>query len=59
MKKVDVLMQALPYLRRWRGKTFLVKIGGALADVYFSHARLAAYVALAMAAISFLLGGPR
>lgn len=32
MKKVDVLMQALPYLRRHRGKTFLVKIGGALAD---------------------------
>ena len=32
MKKVDVLMQALPYLRRWRGKTFLVKLGGALAD---------------------------
>lgn len=33
-------------------------IGGALADVYFGHARLAAYVALAMSAIDVAIGGP-
>lgn len=32
MKKVDTLMQALPYIRRHRGKTFVVKLGGAVAD---------------------------
>ena len=32
MKKVEILMQALPYIRRHRGKTFLVKLGGAVAD---------------------------
>ena len=32
-------------------------IGGALADAYFSHARLAAYTALAMCIISFTIGG--
>ena len=32
MKKVETLMQALPYIRRHRGKTFLVKLGGAVAD---------------------------
>ena len=41
MKKVDVLMQALPYLRRWRGKAFLVKLGGAVADDRESLASLA------------------
>ncbi len=30
MKDVEILMQALPYIRAHRGKTFLVKIGGAL-----------------------------
>ena len=33
-------------------------IGGALAEVYFSHARLAAYVALTMCVIGFAIGGP-
>lgn len=46
VKKVDTLMQALPYLRRWRGKTFLVKIGGALADDKRALASMAQDVAL-------------
>lgn len=33
-------------------------IGGALADVYFAHARMAAYVALAMVVIALVLGSP-
>ena len=33
-------------------------IGGALAEVYFRHARLAAYMALAMCIIGFVIGGP-
>jgi O-antigen/teichoic acid export membrane protein len=33
-------------------------IGGALADAYFAHARLAAYVALAMVVIALALGSP-
>jgi hypothetical protein len=33
-------------------------IGSALADVYFSHARLAAYVALIMCVIGFAMGRP-
>ena len=33
-------------------------IGGALTDAYFRHARLAAYVALAMCAIDLAVGGP-
>ena len=33
-------------------------LGGALAEVYFSHARLAAYVALTMCVIGFTIGGP-
>jgi acetylglutamate kinase len=32
LKQVETLMQALPYIRRHRGKTFLVKLGGAVAD---------------------------
>jgi acetylglutamate kinase len=32
VKKVEILMQALPYIRRHRGKTFVVKLGGAVAD---------------------------
>lgn len=46
MKKVDTLMQALPYIRRWRGKTFLVKIGGALADDGEALASMAQDIAL-------------
>jgi hypothetical protein len=44
-----------PALPRERLQTM---IGGALADVYFSHARLAAYVALVMCVIGFAMGGP-
>lgn len=33
-------------------------IGGALADTYFAHARLAAYMALALCAIDLALGRP-
>lgn len=32
-------------------------IGGALADAYFSHARLAAYMALALCVIALAIGG--
>lgn len=46
MKKVDTLMQALPYLRRWRGKSFLVKVGGALADDRAALASMAQDLAL-------------
>ncbi|MCE9638395.1 MAG: acetylglutamate kinase [Planctomycetes bacterium] len=46
VKKVDILMQALPYLRRYRGKTFLVKIGGALADDKKALASMAQDIAL-------------
>lgn len=46
MKKVEILMQALPYLRRHRGKTFLVKIGGALADDKAALASMAQDIAL-------------
>jgi acetylglutamate kinase len=45
-KKVDILMQALPYLRRHRGKSFLVKIGGALADDKDALASMAQDMAL-------------
>ena len=44
-----------PALPRERLQTM---IGGALADVYFSHARLAAYVALVMCVIGFAMGRP-
>jgi acetylglutamate kinase len=46
VKKVDTLMQALPYIRKWRGKTFLVKIGGALADDGEALAAMAQDIAL-------------
>jgi len=45
-KKVDILMQALPYLRRHRNKSFLVKIGGALADDKKALASMAQDIAL-------------
>jgi hypothetical protein len=54
--EVWLMIEDAPALPRDR---LQIMIGGALAEVYFSHARLAAYVALAMAAISLLLGGPR
>ena len=54
--EVWLMIEDAPALPRDR---LQIMIGGALAEAYFSHARLAAYVALAMAAISLLLGGPR
>ena len=45
-----------PALPRERLQTM---IGGALADVYFSHARLAAYVALVMCVIGLAVGRPQ
>jgi acetylglutamate kinase len=44
--KVEILMQALPYIRRHRGKTFLVKLGGAVADEKNGLAGLAQDLAL-------------
>ena len=46
MKKVEILMQALPYIRRHRGKTFLVKCGGAVANDKAGLASLAQDIAL-------------
>lgn len=46
MKNVDILMQALPYIRRHRGKTFVVKLGGAVADGKAGLAGLAQDLAL-------------
>ncbi len=46
MKNIEILMQALPYIRRHRGKTFLVKLGGAVADDKAGLAGLAEDLAL-------------
>ena len=46
MKKVEILMQAMPYIRRHRGKTFVVKLGGAVADEKAGLASLAQDLAL-------------
>lgn len=46
MKKVEILMQALPYIRRHRGRTFVVKLGGAVADHKAGLAGLAQDLAL-------------
>ncbi len=54
--EVWLMIEDAPALPHDRLQTM---IGGALADVYFGHARLAAYVALAMCAIGFALGGRR
>ena len=48
-------LDSAPALPRERLQTM---IGGALAEVYFSHARLAAYVALTMCIIGLTIGGP-
>ena len=32
MDDVSVLLQALPYLRRYRDKVFVVKVGGEIAE---------------------------
>lgn len=54
--EVWLMIEDAPALPRERLQDM---IGGALADVYFSHARLASYMALAMCIIAFALGGPR
>jgi hypothetical protein len=53
--EVWLMIEEAPALPRERLQSM---IGGALADAYFLHARLAAYVALAMCAIDVLVGGP-
>jgi len=54
--EVWLMIEDAPALPRDRLQSM---IGGALADVYFAHARMAAYVALAMCVIGFALGkGP-
>ncbi len=53
--EVWLMIEDAPALPRERLQDM---IGGALADVYFGHARLAAYVALAMCAIDLAIGGP-
>ncbi len=53
--EVWLMIEDAPALPRDRLQAM---IGGALADVYFAHARLAAYVALVMAVIAFALGSP-
>lgn len=54
--EVWLMIEDAPALPRERLQDM---IGGALADVYFSHARLAAYMALAMCVIGFAIGDPR
>lgn len=51
--EVWLMIEDAPALRHDRLQDM---IGGALADVYFSHARLAAYTVLAMCAIDLALG---
>ncbi|UYN96031.1 MAG: hypothetical protein KIT25_03550 [Enhydrobacter sp.] len=53
--EVWLMIEDAPALPRERLQTM---IGGALADVYFRHARLAAYVALVTCAISLAVGSP-
>jgi hypothetical protein len=53
--EVWLMIEDAPSLPRDRLQAM---IGGALADVYFAHARLAAYVALTMVVIAFALGSP-
>ncbi|HSI00624.1 MAG TPA: hypothetical protein VLA02_08485, partial [Reyranella sp.] len=52
--EVWLMIEEAPALPRERLQAM---IGGALADVYFAHARRAAYVALAMCAIDIAIGG--
>jgi hypothetical protein len=54
--EVWLMIEDAPALPRDRLQSML---GGALADVYFIHARLAAYLVLAMCAISLAVGSPR
>jgi hypothetical protein len=53
--EVWLMIEEAPALPRDRLQTM---IGGALADTYFSYARQAAYIAVAMCVIGFLLGRP-
>lgn len=54
--EVWLMIEDAPALPRERLQTM---IGGALADVYFSHARLAACMVLAMCLIGLAIGDPR
>lgn len=51
--EVWLMIEDVPALPRERLQTM---IGGALADVYFSHARLAAYTSLALCSIDLAIG---
>lgn len=53
--EVWLMIEDAPALPRERLQTM---IGGALADVYFHHARVAAYMAIAMCVIGFAVGSP-
>ena len=53
--EVWLMIEDVPALPRERLQSL---IGGALAEVYFSHARLAAYMAVAMCVIGFIVGRP-
>src|ERR1035437_1998857 len=39
ISKADVLLEALPFLQRYRGKTFVIKYGGSFMDSPDSAAR--------------------
>jgi len=54
--EVWLMIEDAPALPRERLQDM---IGGALADVYFIHARLAACMVLAMCVIGFAIGDPR
>ena len=62
VRKADVLLEALPYLQAFRGKTFVIKYGGsALADVKKRRAILQDIVFFSVAGIRPVLvhgGGP-
>ena len=52
VRKADILLEALPYLRAFRGKTFVIKYGGsALADVKKRRSILEDIVFLSIAGI--------
>ncbi|MDP2377198.1 MAG: hypothetical protein A3D94_05920 [Alphaproteobacteria bacterium RIFCSPHIGHO2_12_FULL_66_14] len=53
--EVWLMIEDAPALPRERLQTM---IGGALADVYFHHARVAAYMAIAMCIIGLAVGSP-
>jgi hypothetical protein len=52
--EVWLMIEDAPALPRERLQDM---IGGALADAYFAHAKLAAYIALTMSAIALAVGG--